>query len=181
MSKIQINHQPDATIFHFIILTFIYSSTCFGRSHAHLQELNNCSSSLCFYLCIVVIAVLCSWSGRPARPRTQHGYHQAPTVNQRLLLQLLHLLTMGMRMPETCWDVFKRQAINLRSCCILLVDSDESSTYLLWLHCLDCWIERTTHLRCYSISNAGLMSVPFTSFIHLRHHTNNEIRSSPIN
>jgi len=31
-----------------------------------------------------------------------------------------------MRMPETCWAVFKRQAINLRSCCILLVDSVES-------------------------------------------------------
>jgi hypothetical protein len=29
---IQINHQPDATIFDFIILTFNYSSTCFGRS-----------------------------------------------------------------------------------------------------------------------------------------------------
>jgi hypothetical protein len=29
---IQIDHQPDATIFQFIILTFIYSSTCFGRS-----------------------------------------------------------------------------------------------------------------------------------------------------
>jgi hypothetical protein len=28
---IQINHQPDAKIFQFIILTFIYSSTCFGR------------------------------------------------------------------------------------------------------------------------------------------------------
>jgi len=28
---IQINHQPDATIFQFIILTFVYSSTCFGR------------------------------------------------------------------------------------------------------------------------------------------------------
>jgi len=27
---IQIDHQPDATIFQFIILTFIYSSTCFG-------------------------------------------------------------------------------------------------------------------------------------------------------
>ena len=26
---IQINHQPDATTFQFIILTFIYSSTCF--------------------------------------------------------------------------------------------------------------------------------------------------------
>jgi hypothetical protein len=37
---IQINHQPDATIFQFIILTFIYSSTCFGRFPAHHQELN---------------------------------------------------------------------------------------------------------------------------------------------
>jgi hypothetical protein len=42
----------------FIVLTFIYSSTCFGRSHAHNQELNSCSSSLWFYLRIVVIAVL---------------------------------------------------------------------------------------------------------------------------
>jgi len=61
---IQINHQPDATIFQFIILTFIYSSTCFGRFPAHHQELNECSGSLWFYLHIVVIAVLCSWSGR---------------------------------------------------------------------------------------------------------------------
>jgi hypothetical protein len=28
---IQINHEPDATIFQFVILTFVYSSTCFGR------------------------------------------------------------------------------------------------------------------------------------------------------
>jgi hypothetical protein len=27
----EINHQPDATVFQFIILTFVYSSTCFGR------------------------------------------------------------------------------------------------------------------------------------------------------
>jgi hypothetical protein len=32
---VQINHQPDATIFQFMILTFIYSSTCFGRYPAH--------------------------------------------------------------------------------------------------------------------------------------------------
>ena len=62
--SIQINYQPDATIFQFIILTFIYSSTCFERSPAHYQELNNYSISLWFYLRIVVIAVLCSWSGR---------------------------------------------------------------------------------------------------------------------
>jgi hypothetical protein len=33
---------------------------------------------------------------------------------------------MGMRMPETCWAVFKRQAINLRNCCVRLFDSVES-------------------------------------------------------
>jgi len=33
---------------------------------------------------------------------------------------------MGMSMPETCWAVFKWQVINLRSCCIWLVDSVES-------------------------------------------------------
>jgi hypothetical protein len=34
---------------------------------------------------------------------------------------------MGMRMPETCGAVFIRQVINLRSCCIWLVDSVEST------------------------------------------------------
>jgi hypothetical protein len=77
---VQINHQSDATIFKFIILTFIYSSTCFGRFPAHHQELNDCSSSLWFYLRIVVIGVLCSWSGRPTRPRTQHGCHHDTMV-----------------------------------------------------------------------------------------------------
>jgi protein-S-isoprenylcysteine O-methyltransferase Ste14 len=60
---IQINHQPDTTIFQFIILTFVYSSTCFGRFPAHHQELIDCSGSLWFYLRIVVTIVLCSWSG----------------------------------------------------------------------------------------------------------------------
>jgi len=63
---IHINHQTDTTVFQFIILTFIYSSTCFGHSPAHHQKLNDCSNSLWFYLRIVVIAVLFSWSGRPA-------------------------------------------------------------------------------------------------------------------
>jgi hypothetical protein len=43
---IQINHQPDATVFQFIILTFVYSSTCFGSFPAHRQELEDCSGSL---------------------------------------------------------------------------------------------------------------------------------------
>ena len=54
---IQINHQQDATVFQFIILTFIYTSICFGHFPAHPQELDDCSGSLWFYLRIVVIVV----------------------------------------------------------------------------------------------------------------------------
>jgi hypothetical protein len=78
---IQINHQPDVKIFQFIILTFVYSSTFFGRFPAHHQELNDCSGSLWFYLRIGAIVVLCSWSGRPA---------------------VIKLLMMGGKTPETC-------------------------------------------------------------------------------
>jgi len=59
----------------FIILTFIYSSTCFGRPYAHHQDLNNYSSSLWFYLRSAVIA-------------------EAATA-------VVELLMMGVRTPET--------------------------------------------------------------------------------
>jgi hypothetical protein len=187
---IQINHQPDATNFQFIILTFVYSSICLERFPFHYQELNDCSSSLWFYLRIVVIVVLCSWSGRPAtaiiellmmgdkKPETcwsvnkcqdnklincrirlviylnctmihgltnrpdhdqQHCYHHAPTVNQRLLQQLLSSWWWGVRTPETCWAVFKRQVINLRNWCIWLVDYFKYS--------------KKFHLLCQKIQN----------------------------
>jgi hypothetical protein len=42
----------------FIILIFVYRSTCLRRPHAHHQELDNCSSSLWFYRWSVVVAVL---------------------------------------------------------------------------------------------------------------------------
>jgi hypothetical protein len=70
---IQINHQPDATIFQFIILTFIYSSTCFRSTPAHHQELNDCSGSLWFYLRIVVTVVLLVEVGPAGRPDHEHS------------------------------------------------------------------------------------------------------------
>ena len=118
---IQINHQPDATVFQFIILTFVYSSTCFGRFPAHHQELNDCSGSLWFYLRIVVIAVLCSWSGRLARPRTQHDYHHDTRVKPEAATAVIELLMTCGRTPETCWAVNKRQDNELENCCIWLV------------------------------------------------------------
>ena len=53
----------------FIILTFIYNSKCFGRPHAHHQELKNCSRSLWFYLRSAVVAMLLVVVG-PTRTRT---------------------------------------------------------------------------------------------------------------
>jgi hypothetical protein len=98
-ATIQINHQPDATIFQFIILKFIYSSTSFEHSPAHHKELNDCSSSLWFYLRIMVVAVLSSWSGQP---QTQHGYHYNTKVKPEAATAVVELLMMGGRTPETC-------------------------------------------------------------------------------
>jgi (2Fe-2S) ferredoxin len=71
---VQINHQPDATIFQFIVLTFIYSSICFGPFPAHHQERNECSSSLWFY----------------------------QMVKPEAATAVIELLMMGGERPETC-------------------------------------------------------------------------------
>jgi hypothetical protein len=88
--------------FQFIILTFVYSSTCFGRFPAHHQELNDCSGSLWFYLRIVVTVVLCSWSGRPTQSRTQHYCHHDMKVKPEASTAVIELLMMGEKTPETC-------------------------------------------------------------------------------
>jgi hypothetical protein len=77
-------------------MIFIYSSTCFRRPHAHHQELNNCSSSLWFYVRSVVIAVLLV----VVRPAVL--YHHAPKVKPEAATAVVELLMMGVRTPETC-------------------------------------------------------------------------------
>jgi hypothetical protein len=89
---IQINHQLDATIFPVYYLTFIYSSTCFGRPHAHHQEPNNCSSS--------------RGRGRAGNNRPDHDqrhcYHHSPKIKPEAATAVVGLLMMGVRAPETC-------------------------------------------------------------------------------
>jgi len=97
----------------------MYSSTCFGRPHAHHQELIKCSSSLWFYRWSVGGS---SAVGRGRADRTdrdqQHCYHHAPTVKPEAAIAFDELLMMGVRTPKTCCAVHKRQAINLRMFCI---------------------------------------------------------------
>jgi len=133
-------NQPDAAIYQVYYLLFKYSSTCFGHPHAHHQELNNCSRSLWFYRWSMVIAVLLVVVGpvvgdqsapilhnRPDHDQ-QHCCHHTSMVKPEAATAVVELLMMGMRMPKTWWAVFKRQIINLRNCCIWLVDSFERGT-----------------------------------------------------
>ena len=60
-------------------------------------------------------------AGRPDHDR-QHCYHHAPTAKPEAFTAVVELLMMVVRTPETCWAVYKRQVINLRNCCIWLVD-----------------------------------------------------------
>ena len=73
------------------------------------------------FLRIVVMVVLCSWSGQPARPRTQHDYRHDTNVKPEAATAIIELLMMGVRMSETCWAVNNRQDNKLKKCCIRLV------------------------------------------------------------
>jgi len=94
----------------------MYSSTCFGRHHAHRQELNNCSSSLWFYRWSVMVAVLLVVVGQAGRPdhEQQHCYYHAPAVKPEAATAVVELLMMGVMTPKTCGAVHtsKRQVIN---------------------------------------------------------------------
>ena len=86
-------------------MSFRYHSTCFGHPYAHHQEPINCSGSLWFYRRNVVVAVLLAVVG-PVGPPRSYGKPEAAAAVDRLLM-------MGIRMPETCRVVSKRQIINL--------------------------------------------------------------------
>jgi hypothetical protein len=103
---IQINHQPDPRVFQFIILTFVYSSTCFGPFPAHHREINDCSGSLWFYLRIVATVVLCSWSGRPA----------GPTTNTARLSPRYEGITRGCHCSHWAPDDRRKNTRNMLSC-----------------------------------------------------------------
>jgi len=72
---------------------------------------------------------------------------------------------MGMRMPETCWAVFKRQVINLRSCCVWLVDSVERKNviamlwYLLGSRLRHWYLTKSVDREGLSVAHSWLLSL----------------------
>jgi len=112
------SNQPDASISQIYCSSFKYSSICFGHPFAHHQGLINCSSRLWFTV------------GKTNDTATT----TFQTVNQRRLLQFISSWWWAKRMPETCWAVFERWAINLRDWCIRLVDlTGKVLVYFLFL------------------------------------------------
>jgi hypothetical protein len=101
-----------------------------------------------------------SWLGQLARPRPTALLPPRSNGKPEAATAAVELLMMGMRMPETCWAVFKRQVINLINCCIWLVVSFEWLS--VWFHSLF----TTTITYAFSILYkgkccAGIILLPF--------------------
>jgi hypothetical protein len=71
----------------------------FSRPSSGAQRL---SGSLCFLPSFVVTVMLCLWSGRLARPQTQHDCHLDTKVKPEAATAVIELLMMGGKTPETC-------------------------------------------------------------------------------
>jgi len=125
-SKFKWINQPDAAISQVYYLWFKYSSTCFGHPHTHHQELTAVAASGLPLESGSSSAVGCGRAGwQPAWPQPTALLPPCSNGKPEAATAVSELLMMGVRMPETCWAVFKSQVINLRNCCIWLVDSLE--------------------------------------------------------
>jgi hypothetical protein len=82
-SSFQINQPTRCNNFSSLLLTFMYSSTCFGRPHAHHQGFNNCSSSLWVYRWSVLL--LNSWWWVWGRPEHVEMYIKVYNKPEKLL------------------------------------------------------------------------------------------------
>ena len=104
IQPLQINHQLDATISPFYYHDVYLQLNMFLASSLHHEELNNCSSSLWFYLRSVVIAVLLLVVGPAGRPDhdQQHCYCHVPKVKPEAATAVVGHLMLDMRTPETC-------------------------------------------------------------------------------
>jgi hypothetical protein len=68
-----------------------------------------------------VLLVVGGPAGRPDHDQ-QHCYHHAPKVKPEATTAIVELLMMGVRKPETCWAVNKRQGNKLEKLLHLVGD-----------------------------------------------------------
>jgi len=103
---IQINHQPDATIF-----SVYYPDVCLQLNTFRAFSHPSSGTQWLQWQPLVL----------PARPRTQHNCHHDTKVKPETATAFIELLMMGGKTPETCWAVNKRHDNKLKNFCIRLV------------------------------------------------------------
>ena len=119
-------NQPDATVSQVYYLTFICRSTCFGRLHAHHQELTTVLAAFGFTLERGGSSVV----GRGlARPRPATLLPPRSKVKPEAANAVVSSWWWAWKRPKTCWATYKPQVINLWNCCIWLVNLFELYDY----------------------------------------------------
>jgi hypothetical protein len=107
---IQINHQPDATIFQFIFWHLFTAQHVSGVFPPIIRSSMTAVAASGFtFVSWWESCCVCGWAGLPARPRTQHSIHHDTRVKPEAAIAVIELLMMGGKTPETCWAVNKCQ------------------------------------------------------------------------
>jgi hypothetical protein len=96
---IQINHQPEATIFRFIILTFFTAQHVSGAFPPIIRSSMTAVAASGFTVRTLVVAALLVVVGLAGR---QHDCHHDTKVKPEAATAVIELLMMGGKTPETC-------------------------------------------------------------------------------
>jgi hypothetical protein len=98
---IQINHQPNATNFQFIILTFVTAQHVSSVFPPFIRSWMNAVAASSFtFLSWWQSCCVRGRAGRPARPRTQHECHHDTKVKPEAATAVIELLMMAGKRPK---------------------------------------------------------------------------------
>jgi len=118
-----------------------------------------------FYRWNVVLAVLLVVVG-PDRPRPMTLLPPRSNDKPEAATAVYKLLMMGMRMPETCWAVFKQWATYLKDWCIWLVDLFECSECCIpsfgWFPSV--WIYAPMFRNTLSVPSSWVVRAAYTAY-----------------
>jgi hypothetical protein len=109
---IQINHQPDVTVFQFISWRLFTAQHVSGVFPPIIRSSMTAVAASGFTFLSWWQSCCVRGRAGSARTRTQHDYHNNTKVKPEAATADIELLMMGGNTPETSWDVNKHQDIN---------------------------------------------------------------------
>ena len=116
----QINHQLDATISP-VYYPEVFTTQRVSGVLTPIIRSSTTAVAASGFTFVSWWQPCCSWSGRPARPRTKSYCHHDTKVKPEAATAVIELLVMGGKTSETCCTVNKRRDNKMENCCIRLV------------------------------------------------------------